>query len=105
MLINEEVDRITRELFQVKKRLEELNNYKSAGAIIRAKTNWLHFGEKSSKYFFALERQNQNKCNLTRLRLDDDSIVTMQKEIAAEQVRFYKTLYRSCSRESWGDPE
>ena len=39
--------------------LEALYNYITEGIIMRSKSNWYEFGEKSSKYFLNLEKRNK----------------------------------------------
>ena len=39
--------------------LEALYNYITEGIIMRSKSNWYEFGEKSSKHFLNLEKRNK----------------------------------------------
>ena len=45
----------------VERERQELIQYKVRGSMIRARKNYHRYGEKSSKYFFGLERQNFRK--------------------------------------------
>ena len=82
---------------------QEIIEYKMRGACIRARREWLKNGEKNSKMFFNLEKQNNKKKNRTQIRLDNGKLTNNNKEILAEQERFYKDLYTS--REVKIDPE
>ena len=81
------------EYLNTKKQIEEIIAYKMQGAMIRCKANWLEFGEKSSKYFFALERHRQNNKNIQGLKLADGTISGNQKKISDRQADFYEDLY------------
>ena len=41
--------------------LENLNQYKTQGVILRSKAKWYEEGEKSTKYFLHLEKMNYTK--------------------------------------------
>ena len=53
--------------------LDLIYEEKIHGAIIRSKADCIEFGEKSSKYFFNLERYHANNKSITEL-VDDDGI-------------------------------
>ena len=63
--------------------------------MVRCKANWLQSGEKSSKYFFALEKHKFNQRNLNTLHSVDGIIINNQKPISQELIQFYKVLYTS----------
>ena len=66
---------------------------KADGARIRCRTRWYEDAEKSTKYFFGLEKVKYQNKTLTALRLDDNSITRNEKKILGEQSKFYKKLY------------
>ena len=70
--------------------------------MIRSKARWCEQGERSTRYFFNLEKRNHsNKC-ITKLRLEN-STLTSPDEILNEEHRYYKRLYTS-SRTNPNDP-
>ena len=85
-----------KECIDIKKEIEKIINHKTMGAAIRCNANWLEMGEKSSKYFFALEEHRGNKKNITRIRKSStDEILGNQKEIDQELVNLFSNLYKS----------
>ncbi len=79
----------------VKSELEALLTEKAKGCIIRAKVRWHDEGETNSRYFFGLEkRNNDNKC-VKKLQLEDGSIITKQEDILKTERDYYKKLYTS----------
>ena len=101
-LINQDTHHATRiftydnnseERDKVKAEIEKIIDYRTKGAIIRSRRNWLQLGEKSSKYFFNLERYNYMAKNRFKLRNKHGAITTNAKEILNIQKEFYKQLY------------
>ena len=75
---------------------EDLDKYiedKTKGAMIRSRCRWYEEGEKSTKYFFNLEKRNYNSKNLDRLVLQNGDLITDHKQILEEEKRFYQKLY------------
>jgi exonuclease III len=62
------------------------------GVIFRSKCNWIEHGEKSSKYFFSLEKHRNEIKNIQSLDINDKNI-TDQKEIQTHIENFYTKLY------------
>ena len=52
-------------------------------------------GEKSTRFFFGLEKFNFSKKHIRKLELQDGKVVTNSKEILKEGVNFYENLYKS----------
>ena len=94
-----DVTELEQKLIDVNKEIEEINHHKTMGSMIHCRVNWLEYSEKSSKYFFALEKHNYNKKNINRLKLENGNYTTDQKEILAEESRFFKQLYLSTYEE------
>ena len=92
-------------IFTKKKTLEHLEklkaerdsiiDYSTRGAMVRAKKNYLQFGEKNSKYFFSLEKYNYLNKNRFKLRKANGDLIINQQQILQEQKSFYKKLYKS----------
>ena len=83
------------ELDKIKTEIDILVEKKTQGAMVRARTDWFQYGEKSSKYFFKLEQSNFSKKNRFCLRTEEGSIITDQKQILHEQEIFYENLYQA----------
>ena len=82
------------EYAEAKRRLEEHMERKTNGTIIRAKIRWYEEGEKSTKYFYNLEKRNQQKKTVKKLIVDGQEIEG-NKAILKEAKDFYKNLYES----------
>ena len=76
----------------VKNELTKIDDNKLQGSIIRSKIKWTEEGEKSSKYFFRLEKQNYVKKHIRKLQTDSGQIITDPEKIATYQRRFYSKL-------------
>lgn len=76
----------------------ELNSYmrqKALGALIRSRTKFFEQGERSSKYYFALEKHRAKLKHMKLIRLNDGSIIKDSTKILQEQTKFYRNLYTS----------
>ena len=73
--------------------MEQIISYKTQGAAIRCRANWLELGEKNSKYFFALEEHRDNRKNLSRLRTLEGNITIKQQKISETLTSFFSKLY------------
>ena len=62
------------------------------GSIVRSRAQWREEGEKSTAYFFNLEKQNYKKKNIQKLKVENKEI-TDQKAILEETMKYYKNLY------------
>ena len=81
----------------VKKDLEQIEEEKLRGNIVRSRAQLIEEGEKCSKYFMNLENRNyRTKCITTLLK--DEIKISKQPDILDECNRFYEHLY-SKSRE------
>ncbi len=84
-------------LLSKQQELERIYEERAKGAIIRSRARWTELGEKNTKYFLNLEKRNHvNKC-ISKLQLDDDTIITNSNDILKEEVRFYSQLYTSAT--------
>ena len=77
--------------------LEEKMLERARGIIFRSKVRWYEEGERSSKYFYNLEKARYNKKTCFTL-IDQDKIVTDPAKILELQCGFYRELY-SCDEE------
>ena len=54
---------------------------------------WVEHGEKNTKYFLNLEKQNYNKNVITKLKKSDGTEITDPNHILREEEKFYTNLY------------
>lgn len=67
----------------------------SFGAQVRSRAKWAEEGERSTKYFFNLEKQNASLNTIKQLKKADGSYTTSETEILEEEYNYYKNLYKS----------
>ena len=90
-------------LDEIKEKLELLYKEKVKGFVIRARARWHEYGERSTKYFFNLEKINRVKKHIRKL-LRSGSITTDPYRILSEQKRFYQNLYKTNDSVEASDP-
>ena len=81
------------EYFKIKAEWEELEKCKADGAIFRSKVKWIEEGERNTKYFINLEKQNYNIKYIKALIDSNGTLITDASSIINEQRKFYKNLY------------
>ena len=67
MITTNSSEEVITEYNNYKSDLEILYNYITADIIMRSKSNWYEFGEKSSKYFLNLEKRNKAKWHVRKI--------------------------------------
>ena len=77
----------------IKQQIEVIYVDRVRSSIFRSKARWYAEGERSSKYFFRLEKQRSNHKTMTVLVKEDGSMSRNQKEILKLQANFYERLY------------
>ena len=75
-----------------KQDVENIYQEKTEGNFIRSRLRWYEEGEKSSKYFFGLEKRNYNKKHMKSMNVEG-KVLTDPKEIREAQRHFYSNLY------------
>ena len=90
------------EIRQLEGELSELWDQKTEGARIRAGEAWYEKGEKSSKYFFNLEKIRSRGKLWTQIKDSEGKIKHGIDNILEEQVQFYSKLLKS---EGWDEQE
>ena len=68
---------------------------KVKGAIFRSKVKWIEEGEKNTKYFINLEKQNYNIKYIKTLIDNNGTSITDATAIMNEQKDYYKNLQSS----------
>ena len=95
---NENNDECDRLLNQRNKWVKELDCYymkEAKGAQIRSRAKWVEECEKSTAYFFQLERVRQESSVITRLKTSEGDIVTKDDKILEAAAVFYRDLFNS----------
>ena len=73
--------------------LYDLVNKQNIGAQVRSRAKWTEQGERGTKYFFNLEKENISKSTIKKLVREDGTYTKTETEIIEEGFSFYKTLY------------
>ena len=80
-------------LMDSKSEIEELLEEKNRGVIFRTKARFYEYGEKNSKYFFALEKSRYNARTCKKL-LVENKLIEDPVQILNQQEAYYKELYQ-----------
>ena len=80
---------------RVKEQLKEIESEKIQGAIIRSKAKFIEEGERSTKYFYDLEKHNVSKKQMRKMKLQSGETTTDFRKILESQKDFYSKLYTS----------
>ena len=83
------------ELNSTRARLEKIMAFKTRGTILRSRTRWHEQGECNNKYFLNLEKRNHSRKLVSKLKLQNGSVITNQFDILEQQSKFYNSLYNS----------
>jgi len=87
--------RCAREINTTEAKIEKIIKNQTEGARIRSKIQNYEDGEKSTKYFYNLEKRNHENKNIKILVNDEGIELNSLSEIMKEEVKFYKSLYAS----------
>ena len=87
----EELEKI---LDECKAELETFYEEKANGWIVRARSRWHEYGEKSTKHFLSLEKRNYTRKHIRKLCLSGIITKNYQK-ILDSSSEYYKKLYRN----------
>ena len=79
---------------RTKHELEDKQLERTAGIMFRSKAKWYEEGEKSTKYFYALEKAKYNNKTCFKILNENQEEITKQNEILKYQQEFYKQLYQ-----------
>ena len=85
--------KILAKCINLKKELELCSAHLAKGAQIRARMKFVEHGEKSTKYFFSLEKSRGRKKSISTLVTDKGEVLTDQMDILDYQVNYYRNLY------------
>ena len=95
----------TVEYKSAKQELDRIYDHIADGCILCSKAQWYEEGEKASKYFLSLEKRNEVKSCIRRLRnpSDSDKDISDSRKISEELKNFYGNLYRRTSVKTEGE--
>ena len=79
---------------ETKNELEEKQLERIQGVMFRCKANWFEYGEKSSKYFFALEKARYNQKTCYKIVDKNGNEIVNSEDILRAQKEFYEDLYK-----------
>jgi hypothetical protein len=82
-----------KEYENTKSKLENIEEEKIKGAILRSKVKWAEAGERNSKYFLSLEKRNAINKTIIRLQNESGNMVEDQKGVLKECNSYYQNLY------------
>ena len=85
----------TEQLDTMKTELFDIRQEKLKGHIIRSKSEYIDKGEKPTKFFCGLEKDNYESKTMPRLEMTDDTLLNKQSEMLSETENYYKNLYTS----------
>ncbi len=88
-----QIDAIEKE--EVERKIDKYYQEKDNGYIIRSKCKWKTEGERSTSYFFNLEKVRQKKNVIKKLRDKNGKLCFEDEEILEITTDFYDTLFQS----------
>ena len=89
------IKKICMEIDDLEKKLNGILDQETAGLIVRSRIKWAEHGEKSSKYFCNLEKQNNEKKTIHQVRLNNGNIEVNPDKILQEVGSYFESLYSS----------
>ena len=87
-------ENIYKKLDDLKTELNAMHIEEAQGSIIRSRARWSEEGEKSTAYFFNLEKHNSIKKHIRKIVKDDKEIID-QAEILNAIKSYYENMYKS----------
>ena len=80
---------------RLQKQYEDLFSIKSKGARVRSRIKDWEEGEKSTKYFYSLEKRNAKEKSWSEILDPHGNLITGHENIQKRQLEFYQDLFRS----------
>ena len=78
-ILEKSLDMNLEEYLTTKQNMEKFYDKLAEGSIVRSKTQWYEEGEKSTKYFFNLEKHNKAKSCIRKLSINLQKCTDPQK--------------------------
>ena len=73
---------------------EQIESYQHKSAMVRSRTKLIENEKKPTKLFYAVDKQNQNKKTITKLKNKNRELKTKDEEILKIAQEFYCDLYK-----------
>ena len=87
---------ILKQIEWIEKEMDELITSKTTSSMLRARKNWMQFGEKPSRYFLSLEGKTFKRKDRFQINKEkDQTLICGVKNVLQEQFEFYSELYAS----------
>ena len=86
-------DDLLKECSEAKRYIEEYNNEKARGVLIRAKVDWAEHGERNTKFFLNLEKRNHDMKCITKLIDENEDEICDHDKILEYEEKCYNNLY------------
>ena len=90
-----DIENTLTEYDNLKTEFQSIYEEKGRAAIFRSKCRWVEKGERPTKYFFNLEKQNYNRKTITELQTSDNVTIKEEVKILQQIEKFYEDLYSS----------
>ena len=87
------IEKVNIKIDDTKSELNQGELIVTQGAILRSKTKFYEMGEKSTKYFFALEKRNAKRKTMDTVLTDENRTIKGTRNVLNEQQNFYRKLY------------
>ena len=85
----------TKKYNEIKQELQDIENKKIEGTLLRNKIEWFEKGERSTRYFLGLEKIRETEKHIRKLEFNKN-IVTDPAEILKAQRNYYEKMYSEC---------
>ena len=82
-------------MFQAEADLNKIISAEIQGSMTRSRARWVEEGERSTRYFFGLEKTNGKKKFISKLKSSSGNIIFDQEDISGHVVKFYQNLFKS----------
>ena len=83
---------------KIRHEISKINQQKVRGTMLRSRSRYMAYGEKPTRYFLNLEKKNQKKKALFKLKNDDGSVTYGKDNILNAIQSFYQKLYTTSGR-------
>ena len=92
--VNEQNIKLENYYARVREKLEHVYKIEAKGAGIRSRVRWMEEGEKNTKYFLGLEKNNIKKKEIRQIKSENGNrVLKKHEEIMKEVRRYYAQLY------------
>ena len=88
-------DAVRKKLFESEERLNKIINDEVVGIATRARARWVEEGERSTKYFFGLEKYHGKKKEINKLVNSNNEEIFDQNSISDHIVTYYQNVFNT----------